>query len=375
MEGREYSQGMQSNTLSRRAFTHLLGAGAAVAAFPRIALASPRTRELAVRLSANENPYGPSPAALRAMRDAMRLAWRYPDEAQDTLVESIARLHRVSTSEVLVGDGSGEILKLTAAAFTGPQRKLVTADPTFEAIGQHAKAANAEVVKVPLDAAFAHDLQRMLEAVGSAGVIYVCNPNNPTATITPKDALKAFLDAAPQSVTVLVDEAYHHYASSPAYESVIPLVAKHPNLIVSRTFSKIFGMAGLRCGYCIAQKEMIEKLARQQAWDSVNVIALAAATASLGDAVYVAEGQRRNQETKRWLTTALRELGLSHLPSEANFVMIDMRREVGPLIIALRDRGVRVGRLFPALPKHLRVTIGKPDQMRVFVGALREAIA
>jgi histidinol-phosphate aminotransferase len=326
-----------------------------------------------IRLSANENPYGPSPLALEAMRDSMRLAWRYPDEAADALVDAIARLHRVSSDQVILGDGSSEILKLAAAAFLDSSHKLVVADPTFEAIASYARVTRAETVKVPLDATFGHDLPKM--AAASGGLIYLCNPNNPTGSITRKQSVRNLLDATPSSTMVLIDEAYHHYAESPDYESTMPLVAIRPNLIVSRTFSKIYGMAGLRVGYAVAQADVIRKLQQQAAWDSTNVIGLAAARASLADAKHVADGKQRNSETKGDLVASLTKLGYSMIPSDTNFIMIDTRRDVKPLITALRRRGVQVGRLFPAMPHHLRVTIGTPQQMRQFFEAFRAAVA
>jgi histidinol-phosphate aminotransferase len=325
-----------------------------------------------IRLSANENPYGPSPLALDAMRDAMRLAWRYPDEAADALVSAIARLHSVSSDQVILGDGSSEILKLAAAAFTDSSRKLVIADPTFEAIAYYARATRAETVKVPLDAIYAHNLTKMAAANG--GLVYLCNPNNPTGSITPKQGVRNFLDALPSSTMVLIDEAYHHYVESADYESTVPLVAVRPNLIVSRTFSKIYGMAGLRCGYAVAQADVIRKLRDQAAWDSTNVIGLAAAQASLSDAKHVVDGKRRNSETKRDLVTSLSKLGYSVIPSDTNFIMIDTRRDVKPLIATLRGRGVQVGRLFPSMPRHLRVTIGTADQMRQFLDTFRSVV-
>src|SRR4029077_718156 len=190
------------------------------------------------------------------------------------------------------GDGSGEILKLCAETFTGNGRgTLVAADPTFEAILKNASASGAEVMKVPLTSGFAHDLPKML-ANAKGGLIYVCNPNNPTASITPKDEVRDFIAKTPRETMILVDEAYFHYADSPDYESLIPLVKDHPNVIVSRTFSKIYGMAGLRCGYCVAQKETVERMRRNQMWDSVNCMALAAASASLDDPDKVPNGQR-----------------------------------------------------------------------------------
>ena len=368
-----------SSALSRRAFGRLIGRGMAAAALPPLLAAdqaeagAPAAASGLVRLSANENPYGPSPAALRAMREAFSLAWRYPDEAGEELVSDLVAVHGLPKESFLVGDGSSEILKLAASAFTGPGRKLVLADPTFEAIGIHARVHGAEIVAVPLDAQYGHDLDKM--AVEGAGLVYLCNPNNPTGSITPKARVRAFLEAVPSSTTVLVDEAYHHYADSPEYESVASLVPARSNLIVARTFSKIHGMAGLRLGYAIAQRPAIEKLAAHAAWDSANIIALAAGRASLRDTSYVAEGRRRNAATKAHVVAELARLGYQVVPSQTNFILIDVRKEVKPAIEALRERGVLVGRLFPALPRHLRVTIGTPPQMRRFLQAFATVLA
>ena len=368
-----------SSALSRRAFGRLIGRGMAAATLPPLFAAgeagarAPAAAGGVVRLSANENPYGPSPAALRAMREAFSLAWRYPDEAGEELASDLVKLHGLPKGSFLIGDGSSEILKLAASAFTGAGRKLVMADPTFEAIGVHARVHGAEIVTVPLDGRYAHDLDKM--TVEGAGLVYLCNPNNPTGSITPKARVRAFLDAIPSSATVLVDEAYHHYADSPDYESVVPLVATHPNLIVARTFSKIHGMAGLRLGYAIAQRPAIEKLAAHAAWDSANIIALAAGRASLLDTRYAAEGRRRNASTKAQVVAELGRLGYQVVPSQTKFILIDVRKEVKPVIEALRERRVLVGRLFPALPRHLRVTIGTPAQMKRFLQAFAAVVA
>jgi len=328
-----------------------------------------------VRLSANENPYGPCPKAFQAITDSFRLACRYPDEHNNVLIEKLAKMNGVSHDQILLGDGSGEILKLCAETFTGPQNgKLVAADPTFEAILNNATANGAEVVKVPLTSTYAHDLPKMLSSA-EAGLIYVCNPNNPTASITPKDKLRDFITKTPAQTTVLVDEAYFHYADSPDYESVIALVKEHPNLIVSRTFSKIYGMAGLRCGYCVAQKETIDRLRSQQMWDSVNCMALAAATVSLDDLDHVLTHQRLNREAKTFVTSELDKMGYQQIPSQANFIMFDCKRPVAPLIQAMKERKVHVGRLFPALPNHMRLTIGKKSEMESFVEAFKQVVA
>lgn len=350
---------------SRRDLARMLGAGLATAAArPLLADAGPAS----VRLSANENPFGPSPRALEAMHAACGRAWRYPDEAADELIGDLMRLHGLPREWFLLGDGSSEILKLVASAWPG---KLVTAEPTFEAIAAYAKAVGSPVATVPLDAAFAHDLEKM--QAEDAALAYICNPNNPTASLTPKARVRAFIEASARPV--LVDEAYHHYADSPDYESVVPMVKTRPGLIVARTFSKIYGMAGLRLGYAVGQPAAIERLKAQAAWDSLNVVALAAGRASLADGGWAEQGRKRNAATRARVVGELGRRGLAVIPSQANFVMIDTRREVKPLIEALRARGVEVGRLFPALPRHLRVTIGKPEEMDRFLRELAAATA
>ena len=375
--------------ISRRKFGLLLGAGAAAAvARPALSFAgsaaadrtAPGAAMAVVRLSSNENPYGPSPDALKAMSNAFGLACRYPDERADVLVESLARVNGVGHDQILLGDGSGEILKLCADVFTGPvtnektRGALVVADPTFEAILYHAKQNNAEIVKVPLTPSFGHDLPKMM-AAAKKGLVYVCNPNNPTASISPKNEVREFIERTPAETMILVDEAYHHYADSPDYESMIPLVKDHPNLLVTRTFSKIYGMAGLRCGYCVAQSQAVERLRERQSWDSLNVMALVAATASLEDPGEVTKGRRLNAETRAFTTGELEKIGFQTIPSQANFIMIDTKRPVVPLIATLKNRKVQVGRLFRPMPNHMRVTIGKKSEMEAFLVAFREVTA
>ena len=390
-------------SLSRRNFAKLMGAGAATAvvrpglgwaetAVPRSISAATST---IVRLNSNENPYGPSPLALKAMTDAFSLVWRYPDEHADALLDTLMKLHGVTREQIVLGDGSGEILKVCASAFTGPMTndakpvqlskptrgpalqfvpgrgKLIVADPTYEAIVNHARVNRAEVVKVPLSKNYAHDLPKML-AAAEEGLIYICNPNNPTASITPKNELREFINKVPPKTMILIDEAYFHYADSSDYESVLPLVKDHPNLIVARTFSKVYGMAGLRCGYCITQPETISRMRPHLTWDSVNIMGLAAANASLNDPDQVSHGRRLNTETKQFVLDEIKKLGFDHIPSQANFLMIDVKQPVRPLIDAMSKLNVQVGRAFPSLPNHMRVTIGKQDEMEAFMSAFKK---
>lgn len=370
--------------ISRRGFAKIIGTSAAYAALsPSLSFSAPALRMLsksstataAVRLSSNENPYGPSSLAVKAMTDAFSLAWRYPDDHEGVLVDALAKLHNVAGNQILLGNGSGEILKVSAAAFTAAGKKLVVGNPTFEAILAHAHTAQADVVKIDLTSDYAHDLPQMLAAASDAGLVYICNPNNPTASITPKDQIRAFLAKVPSQTIVLIDEAYHHYVESNDYESVIPLLAQYPNLMVARTFSKVYAMAGLRCGYCIARPEPIQRMRVQQTQDSINIMALVAASASLQDAAQVEQGRRRNSEVKKFVYGELDKLGFKFIPSHANFMMIDLRRAVKPVIAAMRARNVEVGRLFPALPNFMRVTIGTQPQMDAFVSAFRTVMS
>src|ERR1700740_24233 len=305
---------MNNISISRRKCAHLLGIGAAAAVVrpalsfgtkpSAIGLSSPQATSATtgvVRLSANENPYGPSPKGHKSMTNSFDQCSRYPDVQNEVLIDKLAKINGVNRDQIVLGDGSSEILKLSAETFTGPtQGKLIVADPTFEAILEYAKANGAEVVKIPLTPSYSHDLEQM-GASAQKGLIYICNPNNPTASITPKNELREFIAKTSPETMILVDEAYFHYADSPDYETVIPLIKDHPNLIVARTFSKISGMAGLRCGYAIAQKETITKLRSHQPWDSVNIMALTAANTSLDDVDQVTNGRRLNREARSYV--------------------------------------------------------------------------
>jgi len=382
--------------LSRRDFARLLGiggigvgiggaalkplaaaeqsAGKPQPAIPEKETASRSVRE-PVRLSANENPLGPCAGALAAMRAALAGACRYPFESGRELAEQIAALHGVGADEVLLGNGSSEILELSVAAFCGPSRPLVAAEPTFEAVLLHARAVGDKAVLVPLTSDHRHDLPRMLAAAPSPGLVYVCNPNNPTATLTPKAEVRAFLARVPRQTMVLVDEAYCHYVESDDYESAIPLVREHSNPLVARTFSKIYGMAGIRLGYCVAAAPAIERLHQHQAFNDLNAVALAGARESLKDAEHVARGRRENRTVREAALAELAALGYRALPSQANFFLIDLRRPAAPVIRALRDEGVAVGRPFPSVPNHLRVTVGTAPEMRAFGEAFRKVMA
>ncbi|MFQ5817005.1 MAG: histidinol-phosphate transaminase [Terriglobia bacterium] len=329
-----------------------------------------------ILLNSNENPYGPSPAALEAMVAAHEVACRYPDYWAYELQERLAAFHGVSQEMVEVTCGSTEVLKVAAQAFAGPGRRLVLADPTFEAIAHYAETAGGEVIKVPLDAHYRHDLDAMAAAArAQPGLLYLCNPNNPTGTVVSHQAVAQLLAQVPAETVVLVDEAYHHYVESPDYASALDSVlAGHPGVIVSRTFSKIYGMAGLRLGYALAHEELIEKMRPHQVLESWNVMACVAALASLEDTELVPRGRARNKQARDYVRGEMKRRGYSTLPSETNFMMIDLGQEVTPVIEAFREQGIAVGRLFPSLPQHLRLSIGKPEEMEKFVEAFDQIL-
>ena len=367
--------------ISRRTFAGTLGAaaGAALLDSPLVrrtaeAATGRRARPLdAVLLNSNENPYGPSAKALEAAAKAAPN--RYPDGLEEEVRAAIAKHHGVAPEQVVLGCGSSEVLRMADMAFSGPGKRVVAAEPTFEAVLMFAKVLHANGVKVPLTADFRHDLPRMAEACdGSTGLLYVCNPNNPTGTIVSGDEMAAFASRVQAETTILVDEAYHHFVEDPRYRSSCELIAAHPNVVVARTFSKIYGMAGLRLGYAIGPEAKIAAMAPYASWSNTNSAVLAAALECLADPDLVPRQKKTLNDTRRWLVSELAKQGRRTMPSETNFVMIDVGGDVAPVIQAFRARKILVGRKFPSLPNWLRVSIGTRPQTEAFVSALGEIV-
>jgi histidinol-phosphate aminotransferase len=203
-------------------------------------------------------------------------------------------------------------------------------------------------------------------------MVYVCNPNNPTGTIVSGDELEAFVRSVPASSVVLVDEAYHHFVESPAYRSAVGLMGRHDNVVVARTFSKIYGMAGMRLGYAVASPGNARLLQSHSSWNNTSQAGLAMGLAALADPNVVADQRRRINDARRWLCAELVRDNRHFIPSETNFVMIDVEGDIAPVSQAMRERGIQVGRKFPSMPNWLRVSIAKPEEMRTFVAALRD---
>jgi histidinol-phosphate aminotransferase len=364
-------------SVSRRSFLRNVGIGAAaagaVSALPlseSLLFAGEPTRAARtggpILLNSNENAYGAFPSVHAAMQRGLEVCNRYPED--DAFVERVAALHKVKAEQVLVGCGSTEILKIAASAFIGPGKKLVQASPTFEVLGwTYARAAGAEVVRVPLAKNSAHDLDAMLAACGAeTGLVYICNPNNPTASLTPRSDLDTFLKKLPAGVVVLMDEAYHHFVDSPDYTSYLDRPAEDERVLVARTFSKVYGLAGARLGYSVAPLKLTEAMRPHRLWDNANQMVLHGATAGLDDSVAMHAAVQRNARDRAEFVRQAQARKVSLVPSQANFVMMHTGRPVREVIAHFRQQNILVGRPFPPMETHLRVSLGRPAEMQAF---------
>lgn len=329
----------------------------------------------AVRLCYNENPLGLAPGARDAVVDAIVDANRYPGDYATPLVEALAGYVGVAEENLVVGAGSTEILQMAVQAYQGPGVPLVLADPTYEDVPAYQTPLSFNLERVPLTADLAHDVGRMrdvAESVRRPVVVYVCNPNNPTGTLTPSDELDAWIADAPESTLFLMDEAYYEYVDDPRYHSALHWIDEKPNVIVARTFSKIFGMAGLRLGYGVAHPDTIGRLNEFVMQINPNVLAAAAGTASLADDELLARSVAVNDEAKAIAHEVLDELGLEHLPSHTNFLMHRIRGDLQQYIDRMLEAGIRVGRPFPPMTEWNRLSFGLPEEMDRWAETLRD---
>jgi histidinol-phosphate aminotransferase len=331
-----------------------------------------------IRIDSNENPNGPGARAFEAMRGTFSEANRYPVVLEDELTTEIARTLGVKPENIMLGCGSSEVLRSAVQAFTSPTRALVSPSPSFELAADYARFAGVPVKSPRVDAKLRTDLDAMADAAKGAGLVYLCNPNNPTATVHGKAAIAGFVELvgknSPQTV-VLVDEAYHEYVEDAAYATSVPMALDNPRMFVARTFSKVFGMAGMRVGYAVGRPET---LARMRGWmlgSSVNQLALAAARATVGDLARIADEKKKNHDAKVFTAKAFANLGYEVIPSDANFMMIDIKRDVKAFKAECIKKGVAVGRPFPPLDTHLRVSVGTMPEMQKAVEVFRSTLA
>jgi histidinol-phosphate aminotransferase len=334
--------------------------------------------EAMIKLAFNESPYGPSQAVMDAMTGAWKYAGRYffPESG---LVGAIAALHGVTADNVILGAGSAEVLKAADDAFLPAHRVVVGVEPTFEAVYRYASGSNARAVLVPLREDHGIDIQGIIRAVRQnardVGLVYICNPNNPTGRVVPADDIRLLLDSIPEDVPVLIDEAYHHFVDSPAYESSVKYVLEGRKVIVTRTFSKIAALAGMRLGYGIASREMIVQM-KSVAYDSsLNALVQYGGAAALKDTAQETKVRQLNREIRNRTMAGLKDLGYELIPSDANFFMVNIRRDVTPIGGEFRKRGILVGRKFPPMDEWLRVSVGTADDMQRFMSVFREVAA
>jgi histidinol-phosphate aminotransferase len=380
---------------ARREFLRAVGIGAAgLAAAPgaprwlrlsEAALASEADQGLppigvrdVIRLDRNENPIGPFGSA-REMIDAQwSEANRYPDETETALRRAIAERHGVSLSHVVLGCGSGEILEVITSVYTTRGRGIVVASPTFEAPARTAAMLGHPVLSVPVTGTLALDLDRMADAARGAGLVFLCNPNNPTGTVHGAAAVREFVARVRRespATTILIDEAYHEYVDDASYGTMMALAAQDPYVIVSRTFSKVYGLAGMRVGYAVSTPDTVAQLSEHRLGSGVNQLAAAAAVASLGDDVAMRAEQARNRAVRADMRQFFTSLGYSVGAAEGNFLMVDIKRPVGAVRAACRAKGIAVGRDFPPLTTYLRLSLGTAAQMDRAKDVLRAALS
>ncbi len=335
-----------------------------------------------IRISSNENPLGPGRSALDAITRKFPEAGRYPfnsTPADGALVSAIATKFSGKPQNVVLGAGSQEILRSAVRAFTSPTRGLLTASPSFENCPGMARRLGHPVNEVKVDSAFRLDLDAMAAAVTKdTGLVFLNNPNNPTATVHGAKAVAAFVQrvrsASPDTV-ILIDEAYHDYVTDPSYQSAIPMALETPNVFVARTFSKAFGMAGMRIGYAIGHVDTVKPLARLKMPYNVSVFGVAASIAALADTKHIEEESARNTEARAFTIKALEELGCKSSDSQGNFIFTDIGRPAREFRDACAKQGVMVGRDFPPFEKtHARISIGTMDEMKRATAVFRNVL-
>lgn len=328
----------------------------------------------AIKLASNENSLGPSPRAVQAAQAALAGLNRYPDAGQYVLRHRLAEHLGVEPEEIALGAGSNELLDLLVRTFCTAQHHVVFAEPAFVVYRMACLAHGVPFSAVPLDD-FRHDLPAMATAIEpNTRLVFIANPNNPTGTYVSRQDLSAFLQRVPREVIVAVDEAYIEYATAEDFPDALQLRALHPNLVVLRTFSKIYGLAGLRLGYAVAPRQLVYYLDCVRAPFNVNVMAQGAGVAALDDREHLHKSRELNARERERMTHVLTQLGVRVVPSQANFLLLDLARPAAGIYQALLQRGVIV-RPLGVLPNCLRVSLGLPEENDRFASALTQALA
>lgn len=328
-----------------------------------------------IKLASNENPFGCSPRVKEALEAELGNISLYPDGSAVELTAALAAHYGVNPDQIIFGCGSDEIIALIARAFFLPGDETVMADQTFSVYKSNADIEGAASIEVPLKDGV-HDLQGMLEQIGEkTKVVWICNPNNPTGTIVTDGELKSFLEQVPAHVLIVLDEAYAEYVADPEYSDGISLLEKHPNLVVLRTFSKIYGLASLRIGYGIGQPSVIKLINQVREPFNTSRFGQAAARASITDYEFVADCKEKNLQGISYLSGEFDRLGLDYFPAHGNFIMVNVKTKSVDMFQALLRQGVIVRAGFPVYPDHVRVTVGSAEQNTKFIAALEQVLS
>ncbi len=334
-----------------------------------------------IKISSNENPLGPGKTVLDAIVAQFDEAGRYPfnsNPGEGKLVETIAALHKAKPEHIVLGAGSQEILKTAIRGFTTPFRPLVTGAPTFENCTGLARRMGHPVFEVKVDSQFKINLEDMLSVVRGAGLVFLNNPNNPTATVhglkTVTDFVERVRRISPDTV-ILIDEAYHEYVTDADYATAIPLALATPNVFVARTFSKAYGMAGMRIGYAIGQSDTVKPLARLRMPYGISVLGVAAGIAALNDPKHIEAERARNTEVRKFTVKALEDLGCKPTVSNGNFLFVDIGRPARVMRDACSKAYVQIGRDFPPFEhSHARISLGTMAEMQKAVAVFRDVL-
>jgi histidinol-phosphate aminotransferase len=379
--------------LNRRSFVQSLGASAAglvvveqsahtLAAVVQTGVTpSPQGRSETnglIRIGSNENPYGPATSVLDAVSASSRDANRYPGPVQQKLIETIATKFSVPADHVMLSGGSGDILNAVVRAFTTKTKALVTGVPSYEQPVRTAHALGNLVREVPLDQELRLDLEAMRAKSIGAGLLYICNPNNPTSTSLPATAVGGAIERivkASPATFILVDEAYFEYSDLPGFDTAAPLVANYPQVIVARTFSKIHAMAGMRAGYALAQPKTIALMRAYHSNSGMSVMTMAAATAALADVANLETNRTANRVVRQMTAAAFTTAGYRVAQSDANFIFVEVKRDARGFQESCRQQGVAVGRAFPPMTTWARISVGTEAEMQKAISVFMKVLS
>ena len=332
----------------------------------------PRSLEPIIRLSSNENPYGPSKKVQERIEQSFIHGCRYPYAYSDGLAEQLAQKHGVTTESIIITGGSTEGLRITGLTFASNGGEIISGQPTFLAMMDYAEQWGATINWVPVGQDKGYDLDEIEKRISTkTKLIFLCNPNNPTGTLVPAKKLVDFCDVASKKAIVFSDEAYYDFIETPNYPSMIDAVKRGDNVIVSKTFSKVYGMAGLRVGYLVAKPEIAAKI-RKNVVAMSNVLAVEAAKEALVDDAFYQFSLEKNREAKARIYSLLDHLNLDYVKSHTNFIFFHSKKDIRALGPAMLSKGVRIGRPFPPFYDWCRISTGTLEEVDLFIKVMME---